>query len=50
MMPNRALIRRGARELTPEELEQAKAAGAGCQGTTSNFNGRIDEDFKCDPA
>jgi hypothetical protein len=48
-MSNRVLTRKGARELTREELEKVDAAGTGCQGTTSNFNGRIDEDFKCDP-
>jgi hypothetical protein len=49
-MTNRVLIRRGARELTQEETELAQGAGTGCRGTTSNFNGRIDADFMCDPA
>lgn len=48
-MSNRVLNRTGARELIREELEEVNAAGTGCRGTTSNFNGRIDEDFMCDP-
>lgn len=47
-MSNRVLNRRGARELTPEEVEQAKGVGTGCFSTQTVPGGPID-DFGCDP-
>jgi hypothetical protein len=50
-MQDRVLNRRGAREMTKEEMEQVHGGtDTGCRGTKSNFNGRIDADFMCDPA
>lgn len=51
-MSNRVLNRAGARELTPDELEQIRGVGStdtGCTGTSLHKNGPI-VDFKCDPA
>jgi hypothetical protein len=47
-MLNRVLNRKGARELTAEEVEQAKGAGTGCFSTDTRPGGPVD-DFGCDP-
>lgn len=46
-MSNRVLNRKGARDLTPEEIEQAKGAGTGCFSTSTSPGGPTD-DFGCD--
>ena len=49
-MTNRVLNRTGARELTPEEMEQTRGVGGthtGCVGTSIHKGGPI-VDQKCD--
>ena len=49
-MPDRVLNRVGARELTPEEVEQiAGGTTTGCRGTSLHKNGPI-VDILCDPS
>jgi hypothetical protein len=47
IVSNRVLNRKGARELTSEEIEQAAAAGTGCFSTDTRPGGPVD-DFGCD--
>ena len=48
-MSNRVLSRKGARVLTPEEIEQTKGASTtGCFSTQTRPGGPVD-DFGCDP-
>jgi hypothetical protein len=50
-MSNRVLNRLGARELTPEEVDNVAAGTTttGCRGTSLHKNGPI-VDILCDPA
>lgn len=45
-MSNRVINRRGARELTPEEMNQIAAGSNACIGTLSGTHQSID-DVKC---
>ena len=47
-MSNRVLTRVGARELTPEEVQQTRGGTTGCFGTSLHKNGPV-VDFACDP-
>jgi hypothetical protein len=47
-MSNRVLNRVGARQLTPEEVEQVGGAATGCRGTSIHPGGPI-VDVLCDP-
>jgi hypothetical protein len=46
---NRVLNRRGARELSPEEVQHVAGGTTGCHGTSLHKNGPI-VDVACDPA
>jgi hypothetical protein len=46
---NRVLNRRGARELTPEEVQHVAGGTTGCHGTSLHKGGPI-VDVQCDPA
>jgi hypothetical protein len=48
-MSNRVLTRRGARELTPEEVQHVAGGTTGCRGTSLHKNGPI-VDVECDPS
>ena len=48
-MSNRVLTRRGARELSSEEVKQVGGAQTGCYGTSLHKNGPV-VDFACDPS
>jgi hypothetical protein len=48
-MSKRVLSRKGARELTREEMLKVHGAHTGCQSTLTLFP-RGDTDFICDPA
>ena len=49
IMSNRVLTRRGARELTPEEVQHVAGGTTGCHGTSLHKNGPI-VDVLCDPS
>jgi hypothetical protein len=49
IMSNRVLTRRGARELSPEEVQHVAGGTTGCHGTSLHKNGPI-VDVACDPA
>jgi hypothetical protein len=44
-MSNRVINRRGARDLTPEEMERTVGAGTDCLMTICNV--RVIDDLKC---
>jgi hypothetical protein len=48
-MSDRVLNRKGARELTPEEVNYIAGAQTGCVGTSLHKGGPI-VDVKCDPS
>ena len=48
IMSNRVLTRRGARELSPEEVQHVAGGTTGCHGTSLHKNGPI-VDVACDP-
>jgi hypothetical protein len=48
-MSNRVLTRRGARELTTDEVQHVAGGTTGCHGTSLHKNGPI-VDVSCDPA
>ena len=48
-MSNRVLSRVGARQLTPQEVEQVAGGTTGCRGTSLHKGGPI-VDILCDPS
>jgi hypothetical protein len=49
ILSNRVLTRRGARELSPEEVQHTAGGTTGCHGMSLHKNGPI-VDVACDPA
>ena len=49
VMSNRVLSRVGARQLTPQEVEQVAGGTTGCRGTSLHKGGPI-VDILCDPS